>query len=290
MSCKNLSKQQQGDLRFQALLNPLECRMLCIFCPVFFLLSESQNNKEFWATACLCLAEHRLSVFCHLFPSYHHPKLSSGSSGHLLCLCLAVQLVIKLCYFEGQTKWLNGLVELVRRPCATVSIDWLIKSCYQDGGRPAQPAAFRDVPCCVWVNKVMCSLSGCNTAGVVAMWWLHYRRHFDCQSKRLGPNASQCDEEGPGEEKVPHLPWFIFPERDLPCVQRSCVSLPSFRNWQTEKPQIGRWEHRQHALTAMKEDVWNVGCVSAGAEEGRRLVRESGRGDRRSHYVTPSFL
>lgn len=113
----------------------------------------------------------------------------------------------------------------MRRPCATVSIDWLIKSCYQDGGRPVQPAAFRDVPCCVWVNKVMCSLSGCNTAGVVAMWWLHYRRHFDCQSKRLGPNAFQCDEEDPGKEKVPHLPWSHFPRAwTTVCAAILCIS------------------------------------------------------------------
>lgn len=175
--------------------------MLCIFCPVFFTIREPEQQGILGRCVPVPGRTPPLCFFCHLFPSYHHPKLSSGSSGHLLCLCLAVQLVIKLCYFEGQTKWLNGLVELVRRPCATVSIDWLIKSCYQDGGQPAQPAAFRDVPCCVWVNKVMCSLSGCNTAAVVAMWWLHYRRHFDCQSKRLGPNASQCDEERPGQRE-----------------------------------------------------------------------------------------
>lgn len=41
---KICQKQQQGDLGFQALLNPLECRMLCIFCPVFFTIREPEQQ------------------------------------------------------------------------------------------------------------------------------------------------------------------------------------------------------------------------------------------------------
>lgn len=54
------------------------------------------------------------------------------------------------------------------RLCATLSIDWLIKLCYQDGRQPAQPAAFRDMSRCVQVNKVMCPLNGCNTVATGA--------------------------------------------------------------------------------------------------------------------------
>lgn len=44
------------------------------------------------------------------------------------------------------------------------------------------------------------------------------------------------------------------------------------------------------ASAAVEEDVWNAACVSAGAEEGRRPVAESGRGDGRSHCATDTEL
>lgn len=50
-----------------------------------------------------------------------------------------------------------------------MSIDWLIKGCYQDSRQSAQPADFRDISCCVRANKVMCSLNECYIAGGVAM-------------------------------------------------------------------------------------------------------------------------
>lgn len=40
----------------------------------------------------------------------------------------------------------------------------------------------------------------------------------------------------------------------------------------------------------MEEDVWNAACVSAGAEEGRRPVAESGRGDGSSDCATDTEL
>lgn len=182
----------------------------------------------------------------------------------------------------------------MRRLSATVSIDWLIKLCYQDGRRPARPAALRGTSCCGWVNKVMCSLNGCDTAGGVALWWQRYRRHFDCRSNRLEPNASQYDEEGPSENREFPICCVSVSQHVNLCVPYCCMSLQPLHRGQTEKPHIGRWEHKQHVLpqilTTMKKDVRYVGSVSGGTEEGGRLVRESGRGDRRSHYATPSFL
>lgn len=44
------------------------------------------------------------------------------------------------------------------------------------------------------------------------------------------------------------------------------------------------------ASAAVEKDVWNAACVSAGAEEGRRPVAESGPGDGRSHCTTDTEL
>lgn len=44
---------------------------------------------------------------------------------------------------------MNDLINLLSLVSATVSIDWLIKLCYQDGRQPAWPAAFRDMSRCV---------------------------------------------------------------------------------------------------------------------------------------------
>lgn len=44
------------------------------------------------------------------------------------------------------------------------------------------------------------------------------------------------------------------------------------------------------ASAAAAEDVWNAACVSAGAEEGRRPVAESGRGDGWSRCATDTEL
>lgn len=131
-----------------------------------------------------------------LFPPYFITSLCFGSQDRVTSAAFTFASAASnkvILFWNPATHNLMNLLSLWGGS-ANVSIDLLIKLCYRDSRQPAQLAAFRDASCCVWVNKVMCLLNGCNTvAGGAAVWWQHWSRHFDCQSNRLEPKASQCD-------------------------------------------------------------------------------------------------
>lgn len=102
----------------------------------------------------------------------------------------------------------------------------------------------------------------------------------------LRPNASQRDEEKAGRGEA--LPFAYFPTafRNF-CMggapappappPRGFLVFPFLRRTDTQRNRTLEGENTgDMASAAVEEDVWNAACVSAGAEEGRLPVAESG--------------
>lgn len=193
--------------RFSAYMCFYWCVVIFYCCRILILHSfHSAQRQGAWVVPSFCpLLCRTISLF--LSSGFFSPNLVFGSRYLWHVRVQAALLMIKL--WQPQTlPATNDSIDLLRQMPVTMSVHRLIKLCYWDGKEPAQPAAFRCLPCWIWLNKVRRSFTGCNTTACVAMQWLHYRKYFKCRQTLEWMMASSKT------ESIAYLLWLFLSKRE----------------------------------------------------------------------------